>query len=186
MRGHQCTQVLTLHPPHPHLDSCVPNASPAPPPSTLNPTLTPILTLSPSPCHPLDGTQVARDGSSDSDSDESSMRNLWLCMLEPGSGCLTEYCIKLAILVLFVTPNLISSKARAPRLRPRPRPHPKLISRRYEHAALSLSHSPSHPPWHPHPGTPPRHPHPAPHPGTLTRHPHPHLNRSSATSSPGC
>ena len=38
------------------------------------------------------------------------MRNLWTCIFTPGSGCAVEYAVKFSTLVLFVLPNLISSK----------------------------------------------------------------------------
>jgi len=50
-------------------------------------------------------------GGSDEDGDDDVPgRNLLLCLLEPGSGCPQEYCIKLGILALFFIPNMISSK----------------------------------------------------------------------------
>ena len=56
------------------------------------------------------GSCNATDGGAAGGDDEEGVRNLWACMLEPGSGCATEYGIKLATLALFCLPNAISSR----------------------------------------------------------------------------
>lgn len=42
-------------------------------------------------------------------SSPASHSNLWACMLDEGSGCATEYGVKLAVLTVFVLPNVFSS-----------------------------------------------------------------------------
>lgn len=56
-------------------------------------------------CNATSGAEAGDDAG-----DDDSMRNLWFCMFEPGSGCATEYGIKLAILALFCLPNAVSSR----------------------------------------------------------------------------